>query len=317
MSSGRDGEVRGPGRGGTSDQDATPPTTRLFRLFFVGKARSPNAWKVATCARLQGRRHPVQLHLGYVPRQRQELTAGDRRKLLGRLRTRVAAEGLMSVRHEVDIAWEDADGKLRTAHARTIVEVGRSFPPAAPSAALSTPVPRSAATALSVILREHLPLLKHRALTLTRGNAAEAKDLVQDTIERMLRSEVEPAQLSAPWLLSVLNHLFIDRARRQARVVSLDPDHVAALAAPPHLPSDDAPHERWHDFTSDDVVAALDRLSTPIRIVWQLHMEQHLSYTEISARLGLPVATVGTRLLRARRLLREILLTPKSDGSST
>jgi hypothetical protein len=39
----------------------------------------------------------------------------------------------------------------------------------------------------------------------------------------------------------------------------------------------------------------------------ELHCSSHCSYKEISQRLRIPLGTVGTRLLRARRKLRSLL----------
>ena len=42
--------------------------------------------------------------------------------------------------------------------------------------------------------------------------------------------------------------------------------------------------------------------------MYQLHALEGRSYNEIADRLRIPKATVGTRLIRARRKLRDLLL---------
>jgi len=49
-------------------------------------------------------------------------------------------------------------------------------------------------------------------------------------------------------------------------------------------------------------------------VVYELATAQNRSYKEIAAQLRLPAATVGTRLIRARRKLRR-LLTPLLDNA--
>jgi RNA polymerase sigma-70 factor (ECF subfamily) len=45
----------------------------------------------------------------------------------------------------------------------------------------------------------------------------------------------------------------------------------------------------------------------PFRQVLELRWRERCSYQEISARLQIPLATVGTRILRGRRRLRSAL----------
>jgi RNA polymerase sigma factor (sigma-70 family) len=48
-------------------------------------------------------------------------------------------------------------------------------------------------------------------------------------------------------------------------------------------------------------------LGPPLRTVLELSLFRGLSYQEIAGELGVPTATVSTRLFRARRKLREVL----------
>jgi RNA polymerase sigma-70 factor (ECF subfamily) len=45
-----------------------------------------------------------------------------------------------------------------------------------------------------------------------------------------------------------------------------------------------------------------------------MHALENRSYQEIAATLGIPKATVGTRLIRARRKLRELLMPHTAEG---
>lgn len=151
-----------------------------------------------------------------------------------------------------------------------------------------------------------LPLvheLRLRALRFERS-PAEANDLVQDTLERALRSfdQFRRGTNVRVWLYTIMFHLFIDRCRRRSHETRLEPDEAEDLAAPePEAPSP------WDGVTEDQVRAAIGRLDSPFREIGTMHWVDHRSYREISEQLAIPLGTVGTRLLRARRKLRGML----------
>jgi len=55
----------------------------------------------------------------------------------------------------------------------------------------------------------------------------------------------------------------------------------------------------------------MQKLPSELREVVECCYLQEMRYTEVAAYLGVPVGTVGTRLMRARRLLREMLYVDK------
>lgn len=158
---------------------------------------------------------------------------------------------------------------------------------------------------LQAALREHRASLCRAARALC-GNQADADDLVHDVYERALRSAVRSAahQNLRAYLHSILRNLFIDRCRRartRPRPMSLDDAEFTAPVA-------EEPGAAWQDLTAQQVSEALAELPLEFRIVFELHVFEHLRYGEIARRLDLAPATVGTRLLRARLRLRAILL---------
>ncbi len=60
--------------------------------------------------------------------------------------------------------------------------------------------------------------------------------------------------------------------------------------------------------TIEDVRAALDQLDPTFAQVYKLHTFDRLSYEEIASRLRIERVTVGTRLNRARKKLRDVLV---------
>jgi RNA polymerase sigma-70 factor (ECF subfamily) len=150
-------------------------------------------------------------------------------------------------------------------------------------------------------LLRQLPSLHARARFLERGEPA-ADDLVQDTVERALRKSqrfVRGTDLRR-WLLVIMQNLFTDRWRERSRKLS----QTTVLPDVPALPESnvgaaDAP-ARSELATLEDIRRALVALDEPLRTAFELRFFQRLSYQEVAARTGVPVATVGTRILRAR-----------------
>ena len=66
--------------------------------------------------------------------------------------------------------------------------------------------------------------------------------------------------------------------------------------------------ETWAGYTLDDVWRAVERLPEEFRDVVRLKDMEGLSYARIAEQLGIPAMTVGTRLFRARKRLKELLL---------
>jgi RNA polymerase sigma-70 factor (ECF subfamily) len=151
-----------------------------------------------------------------------------------------------------------------------------------------------ATNSISDLVRDAQPSLVRLA---ERWCGSDAGDLVQDTLERLARRGV-PATVRCPraWLSTMMRNLFIDRCRALARRPSHDPLDDAAAAVEPQA-------EPWVELTLDDVRAALADLEPTFRDVYALHLEGR-SYDEIAKRLGIRPVTVGTRLHRARRMLR-------------
>jgi RNA polymerase sigma-70 factor, ECF subfamily len=139
------------------------------------------------------------------------------------------------------------------------------------------------------------------------SNPADARDLVQDTFERALRhGDRRPGADARAWLFTILNNLFIDRCRRRAREPRTEDVQAMELPAPPPPEAEPA----WAQLTLSELHAVLPRLDADLRELYQCCAIEGRSYAEVAERLRIPKATVGTRLLRARRRLRELLSAP-------
>jgi RNA polymerase sigma-70 factor (ECF subfamily) len=161
------------------------------------------------------------------------------------------------------------------------------------------------------IAKANTGALLARAMRLT-GRHADAWDLVQETFVRALtrRPRDVVGERLRRWLLVILGNLYRDHRRAEGR----RPRVVLSDLTMNSLPADEAPQEPpWLDVEISDVRACLDRLNPRIREAYVLHEEEGLPLATIAARLGVPLATAGTRVYRARRTLRK-LLTPETSA---
>ena len=161
---------------------------------------------------------------------------------------------------------------------------------------------------------EHLPALRRVGRRLT-GSAAEADDLVQETLARALEQRGglrEPARLKA-WLLAVQRTVYLN-SRRGLRPHLEVLDGGLGRALPPE-PSADLEAELHARTLSAGMQAALDSLAPEWRDTLWLREVEELSYEEIAQVQGCPVGTVRSRLARARLAMLDFLEKEKAHGS--
>lgn len=158
---------------------------------------------------------------------------------------------------------------------------------------------------LDAVVRDHGGALLARAKQLTGGHD-DAWDLVQDTLLRAMTRR--PEGLSEvkvrSWLLAVLRNLHIDHCRsaRRRRKVTLGESALAGVPEP-----EPVNEPTWLSIDTVTVKACLERLDPRLRDAYTLQVEEGLSLAAAAARLGVPQATVGSRVHRARHRLRELL----------
>lgn len=170
---------------------------------------------------------------------------------------------------------------------------------------------RASVDAARQILVEQLPILHIVARGLCR-DATEREELVQDVYEKALRAikTIDLAANPRGWMVTILHNLHIDRCRRRARMK-------------PHIPSDDVPiaapevveAPAWSGLGSEDVRRAVAKLPDELRATYTLFALEGRSYNDVAQTLGIPKATVGTRLSRARARLKEMLTAELAMGS--
>ncbi|WP_242346957.1 RNA polymerase sigma factor [Anaeromyxobacter terrae] len=153
----------------------------------------------------------------------------------------------------------------------------------------------------------HLPALRRRGQRLTR-NAADAEDLVQDTLARALErsGELRDPERMRGWLISVQRTVHLNGRRGLRPKLEV---LAGGLAAPADAPAEATPETALLDATlSDELAAALDALPREWREALWLREVEELSYEEIARAQGCPVGTVRSRLARARSAVHERLV---------
>ena len=152
------------------------------------------------------------------------------------------------------------------------------------------------------LVLQHSPTLEAVARKLCRDPSATA-DLLQGTFERAWRrfDSLHDDERARAWLVQIMRNIWLDQLRRRRTEVPIE-EATDLAAAAVEEPS------RWERVTIDDVHRAIEQLGEPFRSVAVLHDIDGLSHQEIAARLGIPYATAATRLHRAHRQLKELML---------
>ena len=165
--------------------------------------------------------------------------------------------------------------------------------------------------------RDALPYLDKMypvALRLT-GNLADAEDLVQETFTKAYAAfgQFRPGGNMGAWLYRILTNTFISSYRKRQR----EPRRAAAsgiwdgqLAPARYQPSSglaSAETEVLDRQPDPRISRALQALSQDLRTVVYLADIEGYAYREIAQATGTRIATVGSRLHRARRQLRDLL----------
>jgi RNA polymerase sigma-70 factor (ECF subfamily) len=158
-------------------------------------------------------------------------------------------------------------------------------------------------------LLDYLDDLYAYALFLTR-NPNEAEDLVQDTYVRAIKSfaSLNSRLKLKSWLIVILRNVWISQLRKKRTAPIMVEIDQAELPESNEGPSKNPYEYLLSKKEGEQVRAALQRLSLPLREIIVLREYQGLSYEEIAGTLVCPVGTVMSRLARARSKLRTLLL---------
>jgi RNA polymerase sigma-70 factor (ECF subfamily) len=145
-----------------------------------------------------------------------------------------------------------------------------------------------------------IPRLRRYARALT-GDAMQADDLVQDTLERALAKRLlwRPGSDLRAWMFTIMHNVFVNqvRARPAETLKALDAEAL-------NIPARSSPVDMLEVGDLDGVIR---RLPDEQRAVLLLVAVEELSYGETARVLDIPLGTVMSRLHRARERVRDML----------
>jgi RNA polymerase sigma-70 factor (ECF subfamily) len=150
------------------------------------------------------------------------------------------------------------------------------------------------------------------ARKLARGQF-DPEDLAHEALERWLRAAPREAPVASPraWVAVVLRRLLVDRLRRRQAAAEVPADGMALAVVEP----DPAPW--WREIELGAVRRELGRLPPALRETFELFSFQARSYQQIAYQLNIATGTVGTRISRARALLRRRLSDHRPAGGAS
>ena len=154
------------------------------------------------------------------------------------------------------------------------------------------------------LLQDVTPYLRSLASRYLK-QPAEVEDAVQDVLltVHMVRHAYDPERPFGPWLVAIANRRFIDRLRRETRIVAreiaLSAEHETFPEPPTNLPLEMTEQAALH--------AAIDRLPVEQRQAVKLLKLNEMSLKEASAVSGRSIAALKVATHRAIKNLRTIL----------
>lgn len=166
---------------------------------------------------------------------------------------------------------------------------------------LDTVMPKSLEAALGEALRRGY-VAAYRFL----GSAEEARDVCQEAAARALsaRESYDPARPFYPWFYRILKNLCIDRVKQRQKEGPGEADTAQSAASG----QTSAEYQILESERSRAISRAIEALPDDLRELIELRHFQDLSYQRMAEILECPIGTVMSRLYRARRALREKLL---------
>ena len=148
------------------------------------------------------------------------------------------------------------------------------------------------------ILLAELGGLRKFCLSLT-GNAADADDLLQTTVEKILDKGMPEDAHAAKWAYRTCKNAWIDEIR--SREVRQKYPRQAGQEDPDTAPSAETVASDESEVAA--VSAALDNLPEEQRLALTLVAVDGKTYAEAAEILEVPVGTIMSRIARARRSL--------------
>ena len=156
--------------------------------------------------------------------------------------------------------------------------------------------------AMKLLYDRHSDRLYH-FIKVRLHNPFDAADVMQEVFLQVWRTagRFEGRSAARTWIFGIARHKAQNRLRRSGREVTAEPDVELA---------DEAPDPEALVAAASDAVrlrACIEGLSPPHRSAIHLAFYDELPYSEIAAVENVPLGTVKTRILHAKRLLLRCL----------
>ena len=152
------------------------------------------------------------------------------------------------------------------------------------------------------MVEDHGPALYRMAFRML-GDRHEAEDLVQEAFRSAWKSRAsfQPNGGTRAWIASILRRRAADHWRRHKPPTVLPGNQNIEIG----IPAED----QTRDEFTDEMQLALEQLPEDLRETLLLVVVAELTHQEAADMLQVPLGTVLSRVSRARKRLREYLLT--------
>lgn len=171
---------------------------------------------------------------------------------------------------------------------------------------MKVPEPSLPATAFEALAMPLFDQLYNFACWLTQDRA-EAEDLVQETYTKALRgfSSFQAGTNFRAWMYRILRNSFLSSRTGLKTTIAIDGEADESL-----VPAENTTPETilMEQADRETVQRALGDLPVQFREILLLCEVEEMSYQQIAETLSIPIGTVMSRLFRARKALRELLL---------
>jgi len=142
-------------------------------------------------------------------------------------------------------------------------------------------------------------------------DATEAEDLVQETYAKALRgfSGFQLGTNFRAWIFRILRNTFLT-SRTGLKSTAFEDEEMEAIASTHPTPEAVLIQQADREM----VQQVLTEMAIPFREILLLCEVEEMSYEEIAQVLAIPIGTVMSRLYRARKALRGLLLDKFKGG---
>ncbi len=147
------------------------------------------------------------------------------------------------------------------------------------------------------------------------GNRTIAEDIVQEAFlalwQRPDRFDAKRGSAGA-FLMGIVHHKAVDAVRREESVHRREENFAGGA---PEFSEDEVVEAAWISMRRQKVRAALGRLSDVQREALELAYLQGLTYSDVAARLNIPLGTAKTRMRDGMIRMRALLSQSEGTGS--